>query len=51
MRIDKDASQELWAKRLAKLIKEMADDGCQFAAYQDRIFVYKNSDEASVVEL
>ena len=49
MRIDKDASQSLWAKRLAKLIDEMNQDGCEFAAHNDVIFVYKGSDEPTKV--
>ncbi len=51
MRIDRGASAKLWAKRLAKLVREMCDDGCEMAATDDAVFVYKNSDEPTRVEI
>lgn len=51
MRIDGGADQKLWAKRLAKLLREMREDGCQFAATGDAVFVYKNSDEPTRVDV
>lgn len=51
MRIDKGASQELWAKRLAKLVDEMINDGCEFAAHGDVVYIYKGNDTPIRVEL
>jgi len=47
MRIDENASAELWAKRLGKLFDEMESDGVELLVDGNTICICKDGEESS----